>query len=160
MRSIADAVEPFADDFDYIGCGAKAGKPSIWFMAARPGCPLLGRQIDALSGVLKEKERQHPKGQIKLGWSEVGYDLLWKFSETYHYHHHPRPMFAPTVWSEWEVFFRKDVNLDSYLEHQPFATILYNKFMFDVLKDVPAEKILMEDWLLSKLYKRSLGLDG
>lgn len=158
MREIAPAVEIPGDDHDYIGCGIEVGKPSIWFMAAQPGCRLLARQLEAVTRVLAEKERRQPNGKIELRWAEIGYDILWKLTGGYPYHHHPFRQFAPIIWSDWKVFFREDLSVDEYLAHDPFAVMLYNKFMFEPLERVSEQQILSRDWLLSKLYRRSLGL--
>ncbi len=157
LRNIEEAVDPFIANYDYIGYGREYGKPSMGFMACQKGCKLLEMHIDEVDRVLHQKRwKRLPFSMVKLGWSELGYDILWNIANRCDYYHHERKMFAPTVWSEWEFFYRTDVNIDEYLSHNPFAVVLYNKMMFDKFKDVSIEEIINGDTLLSKLFRRGM----
>jgi hypothetical protein len=157
LRNIEAAIEPFIANYDYIGYGREYGKPSISFMACQKGCQLLEMSLEEIDKFLLRKRWKHlPFNQVALGWNELGYDILWKFTNRYKYYHHERRMFAPTVWSDWKYFKRTDVDIDEYLSHNPFAVHFYNKMMFDEFKDVSIDKILNGDTLLSKLFRRSM----
>jgi len=157
LRNIDEAIEPFIEKYDYIGYGREQGKPSIGFMASKQGCKLLEMHLTEVARVLRRKFwKQVPLFPVKLGWSEIGYDILWKIANKYDYYHHERNMFAPTGWSDWKYFFRTDVNIEKYLSHNPYAVVLYNKMMYDSLKNLSIQDIINGDTLLSRLFKRGL----
>ena len=157
LRNIGEAIEPFIANHDYIGYGREQGKPSIGFMASKKGCKLLGMHLEEVDRFLRRKLwKQMPLSTVKLGWSEIGYDILWKLANKYDYYHHERNMFAPTVWSDWKYFFKTDVNIEEYLSHNPFAVVLYNKMMFDSLKDLSIQEIMNGKTLLAKLFQKGM----
>lgn len=157
LRNIDEAIEPFISDYDYVGYGREQGKPSIGFMACIKGCRLLGIQLEEVNKVLRRKRwTRLPFKKLELGWNELGYDIFWRIAKNYDYYHHERNMFAPTVWSEWEYFYRTDVDVDDYLSHNPFGVVLYNKLMFDLLKDVSTESLVNGNTLLSKLFRKGI----
>lgn len=159
LRNIDDAVEPYIQKYDFISCGIEHLKPSIWFMACKKDCEILGEQKDIVNEVLRKKSRRTlPFAKIKLKWSQIGYDILWKITDKYEYHCHEFNMFAPTVWNEWETFNKTDISVDDYLSHNPFGITLYNEKMFDTYKDLSREEILEGDTLLSKLFRRALNI--
>ena len=48
------------------------------------------------------------------------------------------------------------MNIDGYLSHNPFAVVLYNKMMFDSLKDLSIEEIMNGETLLTELFKKGM----
>jgi mannosyltransferase OCH1-like enzyme len=159
MRNIEDAIEPFVEKYDFVGYGREYGKPSIGFMGSQKGCQLLGLHLKEINKVLRRRQWSYlPFRKVTLGWNELGYDYLWDIASRCDYYHHERSMFAPTVWSDWEVFSRTDMNVDEYLHHSPYAVMLYNKMMFEGFKDLSREQIIQGDTLLSKLFRKSLNV--
>ena len=157
MRNIDDSVIRQLEDYDYVGYGFEYGKPSINFMATQKGCVLLEKQLEKIEEVLQKKlSRSFFGRKIKIGWSEIGYDIMWPMAKEYKYFHHDFNMFAPTLWSDHEEFAKEDVEIEKYLAHNPFATMLFNKMMSDSYKDLDAESILNGNSLLSKLFNSAL----
>ncbi len=157
LRNIDDAVITQLQEFDYVGYGREKGKPSIGFMAARKNCQLIGNQIEKIDEILRKKAlRYFFNKKIKLGWTEIGYDILWAIAQKYDYFHHEFNMFAPTLWSDTKEFEKEDVEIETYLSHNPFASMLYNKMMIDSYQYLEKKEILNSDSLLSKIFKISL----
>lgn len=156
LRNIAESIEPFISDNDFVGYGREYGKPSINFMACRPHCRLMKSQVDAISETLDQKRKKFFKRKIKLQWTAIGHDLLWDFAKDYSYYHHEMKSVAPVFWSDWEVFFRRDISVESYLSENPYMFMLYNDFMYKPLKDLSAQNILEDDMLISKIFRYAL----
>jgi hypothetical protein len=152
-------VERALEKHDFAGCGIEYGKPSIWFFAANKGAPVLGRWIELMDEVL-DRKRRSPLSffrPYRLGWVELGYDILWGLFEGYDYHHFDFKRFAPVRWDDWETFFSTGVDAAAITDDDTIAVMLYNKFMFDPLKSASREEILASDTLLGKLFRQSLG---
>ncbi len=157
MRNIDDAVITQLEEYDYVGYGIEYGKPSINFMAAQKNCKLLGDHLEKVNVVLKKRALKYfYRRKIKIGWTAIGYDIMWPMASQYKYFNHDFNMFAPTLWSDHEEFKKEDVEVDKYLSHNPFATMLFNKMMLDSYKTMDANTILNGNSLLSKLFQKAL----
>jgi hypothetical protein len=153
-------VEGALREHDFVGCGYEYGRPSIWFFAANKGASVLGKWIEGMDRVLDRKKR-NPLSRIRsyrFKWAELGYDILWKLFEGYDYHHYEFRRFAPVRWDDWEMFFREDVDPGEIVDRETIAVMLYNKFMFEPLRDLTREDLLASGNLLGKLYRLSLGV--
>ena len=151
-------VEEALAAYDFVGCGIEYGKPSIWFFAANRGAPVLARWIEGMDEVLKRKRRS-PLSLVRgfrLKWSELGYDILWNLFDDYDYRHYDIRRFAPIRWSDWKEFFRTDLDPHEIVADDTVAVMLYNKFMYEPLRDVSREELLASDTLLGKLFRLSL----
>lgn len=97
-----------------------------------------------------------------FGWSELGYDILWKlfkrykFFRRYDYYHYDFEQFAPIIWNKWNLFFEEDIDPKDIINNDTIAIMLYNKYMFEPLKELNREEILESNTLLGKLFKFSL----
>jgi mannosyltransferase OCH1-like enzyme len=157
LRNIEEAIEPYIENYDYIGYGETYGKPLVGFMACQKGCKLLEKQIKSVDTVLHKKQKQQPlPGRIELRWTEIGAEILWNIADNYEYYHHENCMLAPTHWQDWEIFNREDIDIDKYLSHNPFAVMLYNQMMFESFENVSIEEIIDGNTLLSNLFKKAL----
>lgn len=94
-----------------------------------------------------------------LKWSEIGYDILWKLFDGYEYHNIKFERFAPLKYNDWEQFFRNDLSPDDLIKNDSISVMLYNKYMFDPLKNLTRDEVLAQDCLLAKLFKYSLERD-
>ncbi|MGD9489504.1 MAG: glycosyltransferase family 32 protein [Calditrichaceae bacterium] len=165
LKSISDAVDPFIEKYDFVGCGKEKGHPSIWFMASRKGSPLIGQWIEKMDktiydSVKKSFSPRHLKFQYTYPWSGIGYDILWPFSENYPYYHHPFKTFAPLEWNEWETFFSSDKYPSDYVDDSTIGVMLYNKMMHDRLKTMSYKEIIGGDFLLARIFRYALGEVG
>jgi hypothetical protein len=152
-------VEEALEKHDFVGYGEERGKPSIGFFAANKGAPVLGEWIEGMDGVLDRKGRS-PLYRIRgyrLGWSELGYDILWKLFEGRDYHHLDVRRFAPIRWDDWKEFFRTDLEPEEIVDDETVAVMLYNKFMYEPLRDFSRDELLTSETLLGKLFRLSLG---
>ncbi|MDZ7860062.1 MAG: capsular polysaccharide synthesis protein [Candidatus Krumholzibacteriota bacterium] len=116
------------------------------------------KKLRDLSSKMKLRYNMKVEKLNSIKWSEFGYSILWKLFEGYEYHNIEFNKFAPIVWNSWEKFFITDINLDSIVEKDTVAVMLYNKFMFEPLKNIDREELLNKNILLSKIFKLSLGL--
>jgi len=160
LRNIEEAIEPYIENYDYIGYGETYGEPLVGFMACQKGCKLLEKQIQSIDTVLRKKQKQPPLPEkIELRWTEISEEILWNIAENYDYYHHENGMLAPTEWYDWEFFNRTDVDIDKYLSHNPFAVMLYNQMMFDSFENVSIDEIINGSTLLSHLFKKALDME-
>jgi len=148
----------YLDKYGYVGCGIEYGKPSIWFFGAWRHSAILREWIHQMN--IKLAKKLHRKWRRSFKWTELGYDILWKLFKGYDYYNIDFKKFAPIIWSKWEDFFRDDISLDSIIEKDTIAVMLYNKFMFEPLKDTSRTELLNGNTLLSKLFRFSLGEDA
>jgi len=91
-----------------------------------------------------------------LGWSEIGYDILWKLFENYKYKNIEFEKFAPLKFDQWNDFFKNDIYLKDMIKDDTISIMLYNKFMFEPLKDMSREEILESNNLLGQVFRYSL----
>ncbi len=155
FRDLNQAIDPHTEKFDYIGFGDKPGEPSIGFMAATPQSQLLARHIEAMDHLLSSQRSWFGR-KLRLGWTDIGAHMLWKFSRDYPYFHHRMEDFAPIGWEEWERFFSREEDESKILAANPFAIMLYNKNMGPALANVSAEEVLKADNLLGALFRKAL----
>ena len=151
-------VEEALATYDFAGCGIEYGKPSIWFFAANKGAPVLGKWIEGMDDVLDRKKR-NPLSifrSYRFKWAELGYDILWRLFEASDYYHYDFKRFAPIRWDAWKEFFRKDIEPGEIVDDETIAVMLYNKFMFEPLRNVTREEALASGTLLGKLFRLSL----
>lgn len=157
LRDIGDAVFPYINQYDFVGYGREPGKPSINFIACRRGCSLIHQHVKVMDQVLETKQ---PSGflrkKIKLVWTEIGHDILWRLAKDYPYYHHELSRMAPIFWRDWEVFFRSDLALDHCLKSTTLMVMLYNDFMHQKLTNMSRQELWEGDLLLSKLLRHSL----
>lgn len=156
LRPINEAVEPFIEEFDYVGYGREYGKPSINFMAAWKGCPLLRKHIEQMDFIIQNKRPSLINRKIEIVWTEIGHDILWPLAEKYNYYHHERKMLAPVYWRDWEDFLKPPSDIEALLSHKPYAVVLYNDFLFSKLKNVDRNSILENNILLSHFTRMGL----
>lgn len=156
LRSIADAIDPFIGQRDFLGYGREPGKPSINFMASTAESPLMMAQCAAIARVLAEKRVGFFRRKLKLVWTEIGHDTLWELARDYPYYHHERAKIAPIFWEDWEQFLSSDAELDELLRPEPFMVMLYNDFMRKPLQDMSREEVFDGDMLISKLFRHAL----
>jgi len=117
--------------------------------------------IRSISKIVEKNDRIYEKKLSKLGslgWSEIGYDILWKLFQGYEYYNFDYNKFAPYGWEQWEEFFRKDLNVNEIISDDSIAIMLYNKFMYKPLMNISKNDILRGETLLSKAFRYSLGI--
>jgi hypothetical protein len=151
-------VESALRQYDYAGCGDGYGRPSIWFFAANRRCAILKQWIERMDEVLDRKRRNLLSAirPYRFSWTALGYDILWPLFEGYDYYHFEFRRFAPIRWDRWKDFFSADIEPGEIIDAESVAVMLYNKFMFEPLKDKSHEEVLGSDTLLSKLFRLSL----
>jgi hypothetical protein len=154
-----DVEEPLRE-YDYAGCGAAYGRPSIWFFAANRHSTILEQWIDGMDEVFDKKRHNFLSVicRYKFSWAELGYDILWPLFEGYDYYHFDFRRFAPIRWDKWEDFLKADIEPCELIDEESVAVMLYNKFMFEPLKGKSRRELLASDTLLSKLFRLSLDI--
>jgi hypothetical protein len=158
LREI-DVEKPLAD-YDFAGCSFEYGKPSIWFFAANKGADILRRWIRGMDEVL-DRKRRNPVRLVRpyrFKWQELGYDILWKLFQGYDYYNFDFKRFAPIVWDDWRRFFDENASCEEIIGAETIAVMLYNKFMYEPLKDATREEVLASGTLLGKILR--YGLEG
>ncbi|MGK7920368.1 MAG: capsular polysaccharide synthesis protein, partial [Trichodesmium sp.] len=126
-------------DFDLVTLGRGF---TMAFFAARP-------QHNFLQACINQIEIIFDSGKY-ISWCQLGKELMPKEAEKFeHYHVKLSAWLVP--WKEWEKFLKPGkLNIKNYL-----LCPLYNKFMFQPLKNVSKEKIISSNTLLSYLYKKA-----
>ncbi|MEB3340189.1 tetratricopeptide repeat protein [Okeania sp.] len=126
-------------DFDLVTLGSAFALTSF---AARPQHNFLQTCINQIEAIFDSGKH--------ISWTELGKELICKEAKNYKYYNVKlRAWLVP--WKEWEKFLKPGkLNVKNYL----FCP-LYNKFMFEPLKNVSKAEIISSNTLLSYLYKKA-----
>jgi len=150
LEEIESLLWPLEEDVDFVASGIAYGKPSIGFLAAKPGCDLLAQWVWQMNSMLG--------GNIKK-WSELGADVLWPLAEGYEYYHFPKWVTAPIAWCEAERFLEPEPLEWSYRDGVAMYA-LYNQRIGSQLRALPKEQLVKSDLLIARLFRRALGQGG
>lgn len=150
-------VEALVEQYRLVACSAEYGKPSMGFFAASAGNPVLTEWITRMDALL-DAVRHRPLARLtgyRLSWTSL-YHLVWEALRGREYHSIPFKRFVPLNWTDWEWFFRTDLQPDDVIDGDTIGVMLFNKFMQDCLATVSRDEILSSPTLLGRLLRLSL----
>lgn len=139
---------------DFVGCGRTGNRPSIGFLASKSGCKLLELWICDMNIAIDMSN------DYKFHWTEIGYDILWKHSATYQYHHYEFKKCIP-IYSKWkEIFFSIDpAEKTKHLKRitdQTLMVYLYNAMFPASFKLLSEKEILDSDFFIADLFRGNI----
>lgn len=143
FRSLSEHVLTRLDEAELVSPGPRFAQQ---IFASRPRGAFVREALTALETRLADDS--------PIGWNGLGSELIYPIAAR-----HACAGVAMSGWLHHWQDWRK------YLEPGDFdddgdrlACSLYNKFMFEPLKDVTRSELLCRDWLVSKLLRRALAL--
>lgn len=152
IKSIDDVINNLNNSSsDFIGCGRTNNRPSIGFFGGHPGSRLLSLWINDMDKLISESI------DFKFKWTDLSYNILWKYSQTYKYYQYPFYVCMP-YFSGWkEIFFTTDEEKKKYnrtkITDDTITIALYNSMFPQWFKSMKSEDILINNYYISDLFK-------
>lgn len=156
---VLESIQPYFEALEHHGFlvtrRASLGKrhTSIGFYGARPGNPVIDAYVRQM--------RARLAGPLDYHWNEVGHEMLTPIADAMPRHalDIPEREIQPVTWEQADTAF-PDTRLSPEAVLKPDTRIfmLYNGPFKGVLKDVPLEELYWSDMLISRIYRRALGI--
>lgn len=156
---VLESIQPYFDALDAHGFlvtrRSSLGKrhTAINFYGARPGNPVIAEYVRQMGVRLT--------GPLDYRWNEVGHEMLTPIVDAMPQHalDVPESEIQPITWEQADAAF-PDTTLapEAVLRPDTRIFMLYSGPFKGVLKDVPLEQLYWSDMLISRIYRRALGI--
>lgn len=155
IKNIDDIVNDLnTSSSDFIGCGRSGNRPSLGFMGAKKYCKLIEYWINDMDNLLSDSK------DYKFKWTDLGYNILWKYSTKYNYHHYPFNVFIP-YYSGWkDIFFCEDGEkkkvFKNKINNDTKGIALYNALFPTSFKKMTESQLLNSKYFICDLLKDNI----
>jgi mannosyltransferase OCH1-like enzyme len=152
LRDLREAWNLMLDEGHTFGASSHfgLGKPSIWFLMSERKSLITEKYIMLADRILDTVDKR------KITWSQLGADLLWKFTNTENYHHFPVEKFCPVPYYEYNKYFQ-NIEPSVLIGDKSYTFIFFNEMLNRNQKIFLAksrEDILKDNNLISKIFKK------
>ncbi len=144
FQSLSENILGRLDEAELISPGPRFSQQ---IFASRPRGAFVREALAALDARLA--------GDGALGWNALGSELIYPIAERHRCASVPMSGWLHN-WRDW----RKYLEPGSFDADNRLACSLYNKFLFEPLRDVGREELLGKDWLVSRMLRHALGLEA
>lgn len=139
---------------DFISCGRTGNRPSLGFMGAKPNSKLLEYWINDMDSLISNSN------DYRFKWTDLGYNILWKYSFNYKYYHYPFHIFIP-YFSGWkQIFFcedeQKKIEYRKKISKETIGIALFNAMFPVFFKQMTESQILSSKYYICDLLRENI----
>ncbi|SFJ15774.1 class I SAM-dependent methyltransferase [Planctomicrobium piriforme] len=141
---------------DFIGCGRPGKRPSNGVFGGAAGSRLLADYIESMNRLLKSRT-----ADLKLRWTELGYNLLWPLTRNYEFHQYDFRVCIPVPPSRFRRFFdrKRLVEMDASdcdLRDDTLTVYLYNAMFPGWFKQLSLDCVARSPLVIGQFFRHAL----